>query len=148
MPSARWIMLLPWLVLAACGSDQPAPDPAKIAEARRASQSITDPRMPAGFDIYAGDSGQVREFHVGEEIPGTGGKVITFSVLGQPHIIRQFYEDQAVAAGMAVTGRVNAGEFMSVDARREGDGAPRTFSASAVRKGEYANVVLQFDVTS
>lgn len=149
MNRAPLLTALAVMMLAGCGSGQGTadrPDPAKLAEARRANQSISDPRLPAGFSIYSGERGEVREFQIGPAMPGSDGKVATFSVIAQPHIVRQFYEDQAVASGMVVEGRVNAGEFMSVDARRSGEGSPHTFSAAAVRKGEYTNVTLQFDV--
>ncbi len=137
------------LALSGCGpapSDPPV-DPVKAAAARRANMSITDPRIPSGFTIYSGNSGQVREFKILPVAAGQPGKVATFSVIGQPQVIRDFYEAQAVAAGMTVIGRVHAGELMSVDARRDGEGSPHTFSAMAVKKGQHTNVTLQFDVT-
>ncbi len=136
------------VALAACGSGgggTPA-DPAKAAADRRASVSLTDPRMPANFPIYVGQTGQVREFQASDAIPGQPGRVISYSVIGRPDIIRDFYKDYAESVGMTVEGRVSSADFMSVDARRSGTGSPRTFSAMAVKKAEYTNVTLQFDV--
>ncbi|MEQ1509342.1 MAG: hypothetical protein ABL909_02940 [Sphingopyxis sp.] len=135
--------LIPAMLLAACGPAAPA-DLVKQAEQRRANVSQTDPRMPNGFAIYRGEVGDVREFQIA---PAGEGQIATFSVIGRPETIRRFYEDQAVAAGMQVIGRVSTGDFMSVDARRQGAGAPHTFSMAAVHKGEYTNVTLMFNVT-
>lgn len=134
--------------LAACGSGggNRAADPAKAAAARRAAVSLADPRMPGNFPIYVGQSGQVREFRASDAIPGQPGRVISYSVIGRPDIVRDFYEDHAETVGMTVEGRVSSVDFMSVDARRTATGSPRTFSAMAVKKGEYTNVTLQFDV--
>ncbi|MEQ1687941.1 MAG: hypothetical protein ABL874_05160 [Sphingopyxis sp.] len=137
------VLLAPALLLAACGPSTPA-DPAREAAQHRANVSQADPRMPTGFTIYRGEVGDVREFQIA---PAGDGQIATFSVIGRPDTIRRFYEDQAVAAGMQVIGRVSTGDFMSVDARRAGAGNPHTFSMAAVHKGEYTNVTLMFNVT-
>lgn len=139
-----YFALVPALLLVGCDAP-PAADPAREAALHRAHVSQADPRMPAGFTIYRGEVGDVREFQIA---PADSGQIATFSVIGRPGTIRQFYEDQAVAAGMQVIGRVSTGDFMSVDARRQGPAKPHTFSAMAVHKGEYTNVTLVFDVTS
>lgn len=136
--------ILPALLLAACGPSAPA-DPAREAAQRRANVSQADPRLPTGFAIYRGEVGDVREFQIA---PAGEGQIATFSVIGRPETIRRFYEEQAVAAGMQVIGRVSTGDFMSVDARRQGAGNPHTFSMAAVHKGEYTNVTLMFNVTA
>ena len=135
------------LTLAGCGPSATAPDPAKTAEARRANVSITDPRMPEGFTIYVGETGRVQEFQIAAAGEGIPGRIATFSVLARPNRVRDFYEAQAVARGMDIVGRVNANEVVSVDARQSGEGTPHTFGAMAVKKGQYTNVTLMFDVT-
>jgi hypothetical protein len=139
---SRNLLLLPLLAVAACGPSAPA-DPVKAAEEQRAAMSIPDPRLPAGFAIYTA-GGAIQELDVAE--PETGGKVVTFSVVAPPQNILRFYEEQATAAGMSVAGRYNGGEVLSYEARKA-EGEPRTFGATATRKGEYTNVVLNFDVT-
>ena len=136
--------LLPIALLSACGPSAPA-NPAQEAAQHRANVSQADPRMPTGFAIYRGEVGDVREFQIA---PAGDGQIATFSVIGRPETIRRFYEEQAVAAGMQVVGRVSTGDFMSVDARRTGAGNPHTFSMAAVHKGEYTNVTLMFNVTA
>lgn len=135
--------LISALLLTACEPSAPA-DPAREAAQHRANVSQADPRMPTGFTIYRGEVGDVREFQIA---PAGNGQIATFSVIGRPGTIRTFYEDQAVAAGMQVIGRVSTGDFMSVDARRPGAGNPHSFSMAAVHKGEYTNVTLMFNVT-
>lgn len=135
--------ILPALLLTACGPSTPA-NPAQEEAKHRANVSQADPRMPTGFTIYRGEVSAVREFQIA---PAGNGQIATFSVIGRPSTIRTFYEDQAIAAGLQVIGRVSTGDFMSVDARRQGAGNPHTFSMAAVHKGEYTNVTLMFNVT-
>ncbi|MEQ1726125.1 MAG: hypothetical protein ABL882_09395 [Sphingopyxis sp.] len=137
------VAILPALFVTACGPSTPA-DPAREAAQHRANISQADPRMPTGFTIYRGEVGDVREFQIA---PAGNGQIATFSVIGRPGTIRTFYEEQAVAAGMQVIGRVSTGDFMSVDARAQGAGNPHSFSMAAVHKGEYTNVTLMFNVT-
>lgn len=140
--SLTLLALLPLAALTAC--NQTPADPAKAAAERMAEISRPDPQLPTGFPIYLGDDG-AREFTV-KTVP-TGGKIATFSIHAKPLDVRKFYEDQAVAAGMTISGRMDAGEIVSVEARKEG-GNPRTFGATALQKGEFTNVTLMFDVTA
>ncbi|QJQ32670.1 hypothetical protein GV829_09590 [Sphingomonas lacunae] len=139
---ARMLAFLPLALVAAC--NQEPQDPAKAAEAKMAAISRPDPRLPVGFPIYLGEDG-AREFVV-EDVP-TGGKIATFSIHARPLAVRNFYEERAKAAGMTIAGRMDGGEIVSVEARKEG-GNPRTFGATALQKGEFTNVTLMFDVTS
>lgn len=140
--SVRLFALLPFAVLAAC--NEPPADPVKAAAERVGEVSRPDPQLPDGFPIFLGDDG-AREFTV-KDVP-TGGKIATFSIHAKPLDVRKFYEDRATAAGMTISGRLDAGEIVSVEARKEG-GNPRTFGATALRKGEFTNVTLMFDVTA
>ena len=131
-------------LLAACGPTEPQ-DPVKAAAAERASLSRADPRMPGGFPIFLGPTGEVREFEI---MPaGANGQIATFSVVARPWTIREFYEEEGVARGYEVIGRVNGGMFQSIDLRKVGEGTPHTVSVLAVHKGEYTNVTVNFDVT-
>ena len=137
--SKRLIAQLPLLLIAACGptaGDEPAP---------KQAVSRTDPALPAGFTVYLGSDG-TREFTVSE--PDTGGTVVTWAMIADPTEIIRHYEREALASGMTYAGKLNGGEIISYEARREGEGNPRTFSATVLRKGEYTNVTLNFDVTA
>lgn len=136
------LALVPLLVLTACEPSAPA-DPAKAAQEERAATSIADPRLPDGFAIFTA-GGDVQELDFSE--PSTGGKIFSFSVIAPPQNILRFYEQQSTAVGMAVDGRYNGGEVLSYEARKA-EGEPKTFGVTATRKGEYTNVVLNFDVT-
>lgn len=140
--SLRLIALLPLALLAAC--NQAPENPAAVAAERVAQLSRADPQLPDGFPIFLGEDG-AREFVV-KDVP-TGGKIATFSIHAKPLDVRQFYEDRATAAGMTISGRLDAGEIVSIEARKEG-GNPRSFGATALRKGEFTNVTLMFDVTA
>jgi hypothetical protein len=145
------------LFLASCNSSADAPASKDGAESTTATAGRADPRLPAGFTIYTGEEG-AREFVIA---PAGNGQMATFSVAAPAPIIRDFYERQAVANGMQVTGRVTSSDLANVDARREGTRAdtpmritegqsppaPRTFGAMAVDKGPFTNVTLSFDVT-
>ena len=137
------LALVPLLVLTACEPSAPA-DPAKAAQQERAAMSVADPRLPTGFAIFTA-GGDVQELDFSE--PSTGGKIFSFSIIASPQSVVQFYEAQALAAGMTYDGRLNAGEVLSYEARKA-EGEPKTFGATATRKGEYTNVTLMFDVTS
>ena len=139
---ARMLAFLPLALVAAC--NQAPQDPTKAAAERMAAISRPDPRLPDGFPIFLGDDG-AREFVV-EDVP-TGGKIATFSIHARPMAVRRFYEERATAAGMTIAGRMDGGEIVSVEARRD-EGNPRTFGATALQKGEFTNVTLMFDVTS
>ncbi|MFM9978888.1 MAG: hypothetical protein ACKVOP_12705 [Sphingomonadaceae bacterium] len=141
--SKAYLALVPLLILNACGPSAPA-DPVKAAQAERAAMSVADPRLPTGFSIFTGGGGDVQELDFAE--PSTGGKIFSFSVIAPPQNILRFYEEQSTAVGMAVDGRYNGGEVLSYEARKA-EGEPKTFGVTATRKGEYTNVVLNFDVT-
>ena len=141
LTSFRLLALVPLVALAAC--NQTPADPAKAAAERVAAESRADPRLPAGFPIYLGSDG-ARDFEL-KDIP-TGGKIATFSIIAKPLDVRAFYQARAIAAGMTITGRLDAGEIVSVEAAKEG-GTPATFGATALQKGEYTNVTLMFDAT-
>jgi hypothetical protein len=134
------VALLPLALLAACSESAQT----KATEQRIASTQV-DKRLPAGFTIFHGGS-TVRELAVVE--PATGGKIVTFSIDAPLNEVMAHYRREADAAGLAYAGRMNGGEIMSYEARREGEGAPRKFGATALRKGEFTNVTLMFDVTA
>ena len=140
--SKAYLALVPLLILAACVPAAPA-DPVKAAQAQRAAVSMPDPRLPAGFAIFT-NGGEVQELDFAE--PQTGGTIVSFSIIAPPQNILRFYEEQSTAVGMAVDGRYNGGEVLSYEARKA-EGEPKTFGVTATRKGEYTNVVLNFDVT-
>ncbi len=157
MISMRSLVAIGALSLLTIGCKPAAPaDPAKAASAERAAQSRTDPRLPAGFSIYLGDDGRARDFSVAA---AADGQIVTFSIIAKPIDVARFYEAQAVAAGLQVTGRVDAGDLANVDAHVPRTGPqsaengvqtrtkPRSFGAVAVNKGEFTNVSLSFDVT-
>lgn len=135
-------LIAPLALLGAC--NQTPADPAKAAAERVAEVSRADPQLPDGFPIFLGEDG-ARELVV-KAVP-TGGKIVTFSIHARPLDVRKFYEDRATAAGMTISGRLDAGEIVSVEARKP-DGSPRTFGATALQKGEFTNVTLMFDVTA
>lgn len=138
----RIFAILPLVLVAAC--NQTPQDPAKAAAEKMAEVSRPDPQLPDGFPIFLGVDG-AREFAVREV--ESGGKIATFSIHARPMAVRQFYEERAKAAGMTIAGRMDGGEIVSVEARRA-EGNPKTFGATALRKGEFTNVTLMFDVTS
>ncbi len=135
------LAMIPMLALSACDRA----DPAKQAAERRAETAQADPRLPAGFTIFHGGS-QVLELGMAE--PPTGGKIFTYSINAPLGEVMAHYRREAEAAGMTYRGRMNGGEIMSYEARREGEGEPRSFGATALRKGEFTNITLMFDVTA
>jgi hypothetical protein len=132
------LFALPLFALAACsgGEAEKKADVPPVA--------VADERLPDGFTLYQGQQGAIE---VQESSPPTGGKIITFSVNAPAEQIVRHYEREAEAAGLAYAGRLNAGEILSWEGRREGEGSPRTFGVTALRKSEYSNVTLMFDVT-
>jgi hypothetical protein len=106
--------------------------------------SRPDERLPAGFPIYMGTGDGAKEVALME--PPTGGKIMTFSIVARPMDVRNFYEERATAAGMTISGRLDAADIVSVEATKPG-GTPHSFGATATRKGEFTNVTLMFDVT-
>jgi hypothetical protein len=136
--SMRLIALAPLLLLAACGSS------GTEDAAPKQPVSRTDPALPAGFTVYLGTDG-TREFAVSR--PETGGLVATWTVIAEPEEVIRHYQRESLNAGMRYAGRLNGGEILSYEARRQGEGTPKTFSATVLRKGEYTNITLNFDVT-
>lgn len=137
--SKHMILLATLLVVAGCGqsvNDNAVP---KIAVSR------SDPALPAGFTLYTG-GGDIVGYTASE--PETGGTVVTWSLVAQPNTVIRHYEAEALAAGLTYAGRLNGGEILSYEARRNGEGVPKTFSATVLKKGEYTNVTLNFDVTA
>ena len=136
----RLIAVLPLVMMAACspsgGFEDPAP---KVAMSR------TDPALPAGFTLYTA-GGNILDYSATE--PETGGKVVTYSLIAPLDDVYRHYERESEAAGMTYAGRLNAGELLSYESRRSGEGVPHTFSATVLKKGEYTNVTLNFDVTA
>jgi hypothetical protein len=132
------VVAVPLFALAACSGGEVE----KQADARPVA--VADERLPDGFTLY-----QVQQdaLEVQESSPPTGGKIITFSVIAPAEQILRHYEREAEAAGLAYAGRLNAGEILSWEGRREGEGTPRTFGVTVLRKSEYSNVTLMFDVT-
>lgn len=134
--------LLPLLLVAACdGSTAGNAGKAEASSTRPVSRA--DPRLPAGFTLFTGGT-DVVELEVGE--PSTGGKIFTYSITTPPREVIRFYERQAAAAGMSDAGSMNGAEILSYEARKA-EGAPRTFGVTALQKGTYTNVTLNFDVT-
>ncbi len=133
--------ILPLILLSACDNAEPV----KQAADRQAQTAQADPRLPAGFTLYHG-AAAVLELDMTE--PPTGGRIFTYSTDVPLNEVMAHYRREADASGMAYAGRMNGGEIMSYEARRAGEGSPRTFGATALRKGEYTNVTLMFDVTA
>jgi hypothetical protein len=141
--NAAWLVALaslPVMVLSGCnigGSETPA-------QQQQRQQALTRPdsNLPAGFDLYVG-RGEVREFAVGTQ---GEGKIISYSIIADPRDIVQHYERQATAAGMTYAGRVDGGENLSYDFTHRG-ATPHSMSVNTLKKGEYTNVSLYFDVT-
>lgn len=138
--SKRLIALLPLLVLAACSPSGTGEDAAP-----KAAMSRPDPALPSGFTLYTA-GGNILDYAATE--PDTGGKVVTYSLIAPLDEVYRHYERESEAAGMTYAGRLNAGELLSYESRRSGPGVPRTFSATVLKKGQYTNVTLNFDVTS
>ena len=153
MAKAKIWMLAPMaaaLALGGCGdSSSGAADgaPGKAAPTQREQLSQENAELPQGMRLFSGQSNNVTEFDsrpAGE----FGGKIITYSTIGMPWTVREFYETEGTRNGMQVVGRVSAGAVQSVDLRRmEGDAKPHTFSVQAVHKSEYTNVTIMIDVT-
>ncbi len=141
--SYRLAGLLPLLLIAGCEASTPA-DPAKTRAEATAAVSRADPNLPAGFALFTGGT-EVVELEAAE--PSTGGKIVTYSITAPPREVVRFYEAQATAAGMTNAGSMNGAEILSYEARKA-EGSPRTFGVTALQKGEYTNVTLNFDVTS
>lgn len=137
--SKRLFALLPLLLVAACGPTQDEEPAPKVAMSR------ADPSLPPGFTLYTG-GGDVLELASSE--PETGGKVVTWSITGEAEEVIRHYQRESIAAGMRYAGRLNGGEILSYEARRPGEGTPQTFSATVLRKGQYTNITLNFDVTA
>jgi hypothetical protein len=138
--SKRLTALLPLLLIAGCG-DTAGED----AAAPKAALSRTDAALPSGFTLYTGGR-DIIGFSASE--PETGGTVVTWSMIAEPGDVIRHYEAEALTAGLTYAGRLNGGEILSYEARRTGEGEPRTFSATVLKKGEYTNVTLNFDVTA
>ena len=132
------LFAVPLLALAACSGGEAE----KKADAPPVA--VADERLPDGFTLYQGRQGAAE---VQESSPPTGGKIVTFSVNAPAEQIVRHYEREAEAAGLTYAGRLNAGEILSWEGRREGEGSPRTFGVTVLRKSEFSNVTLMFDVT-
>lgn len=132
-------LAVPLLALAACSGGD-----AEKKQADAPPVAVADERLPDGFTLYQGRQGAAE---VQESSPQTGGKIITFSVNAPAEQIIRHYEREAEAAGLTYAGRLNAGEILSWEGRREGEGSPRTFGVTVLRKSEFSNVTLMFDVT-
>ncbi len=137
--SKRLLILLPPMLVAACGPSASEDSAPKVALSR------ADPALPAGFTLFTGGSDIVG---YNASAPETGGTVVTWSMIAQPSDVIRHYETEALAAGLTYAGRLNGGEILSYEARRTGEGEPKTFSATVLKKGEYTNVTLNFDVTA
>jgi len=135
-------LALPVMLLAGC---QPGGDPQKAAAEHLAEVSRADPRIPAGFKLYIGSDG-AHDFSIHD---AGRGKIATWAVTDRPHDVTRYYEDEAVAAGFEVIGRVDAGDLTSLDVRtKDADAAHRhTMSVMAADKGEFTNITLMYDVT-
>lgn len=102
-----------------------------------------DERLPAGFTLINGGGG-IRDLSV-EDAQGDG-KIVAYATIVPPRDAVAHYEREAVAAGMTVIARMDAGEIRAVNARRTGGAAPHTISATASQKGEFTNITLMFDI--
>lgn len=130
------------MTLAACGERSAGGTTTKAAASTAASRP--DPRLPDGFPIYLGATG-ARALEVMKT--RQGGTIATFSVQATAAEVVGFYEDVSKRQGMAYAGRYDTDSNRSYEARRQGEGRPRTFGAVAIDKGEWTNVTLNFDVT-
>ena len=135
------------LVLAACNSSGSSSGETP-AQTRREQQSQTHAELPEGMRLYTGQRGTLAEFQA-NPAGRFGGKIITYSTIGMPWDIRDFYEEEGKRLGLQVIGRVNAGDFQSIDLRRpQGDARkPHTISVMAVHKSDFTNVTINIDVT-
>lgn len=131
------------LLLTGCDAVGGASGQSQDKDARQ-PVSRADERLPAGFELYVGQRGDVRE--VTAMSPDTGGTIVTYSVRARPQDVVAFYEAAATAKGMDMAGRVSAAELYGYDAHKDG-GTPHSFGVVAISKGEFTNVSLSFDVT-
>lgn len=135
------------LLLSACNSGGSS-NGETPAQSRREQQSQVNAELPEGMRLFTGQRGTLAEFQA-NPAGRFGGKVITYSTIGMPWAVRDFYEEEGKRLGLEVIGRVTAGDFQSIDLRRpQGDDRkPHTISVMAVHKSDFTNVTINIDVT-
>lgn len=141
---ARAVHLLPLLLGAALllpACDSPAfrgpADP--VVEA--GLTGAADERLPEGFTLANGQGG-VRDLSISEENRVT---IAAFATVAPPRAIIAFYRSEAEAAGMTYAGRVDAADMITLRMAKA-DGDPYSIAITALRRGEFTNVTLMFNV--